>query len=491
MPQHPLRSTRHSSSPRSPRPGAAIARPAQLLSSEDRPTAVFAYNDRMAMGVYRAAAELGLRIPEDLSVVGFDDQELITRGLHPELTSVALPHFDMGFWAGETLADLLDGSWPPEPRRSGPVAHALPAGAPVFDCSRLICTHQALKGTRVHDFRRPGSGTSGSPTTASNSTCSSSRHHAPCTTPTGGTGARPSGTPCRATCGTGPRWPTRSCPQTARHSMTSRPGPGPWSEPPTARGTCSTRALTAPAAASYSGSVRQCRPTCTPGNAAPGVPVLEADPRWYERLTDGVWPDEAWRDPWVFADPSGDGWHMLVTARANDGEPRDRGVVGHARSRDLSTWTVQPPLSKPDAGFGQLEVLQVADVDGRSVLLFSCMTPQLSDSRLAEDGAGGIWAVNIDDHTGPFDISTAYRLHDESLYVGRLIQDTGRPLGPARLPQPRRQWRVRRRDRRSHSCHLGTRWPAPARSDLIASPARPTRPSPARKGNAHGCNADD
>jgi LacI family transcriptional regulator len=79
-----------------------------LLSGTDRPTAVFAYNDRMAMGAYRAAAEAGLRIPNDLSIVGFDDQQLITRGLYPELSSVALPHFDMGFWAGETLAQLLD-----------------------------------------------------------------------------------------------------------------------------------------------------------------------------------------------------------------------------------------------------------------------------------------------------------------------------------------------------------------------------------------------
>ena len=79
-----------------------------LLKLEERPTALFCYNDRMAMGAYRAAAELGLRIPEDLSVVGFDNQELITRGLFPELTSVALPHYDMGYWATETLTALLD-----------------------------------------------------------------------------------------------------------------------------------------------------------------------------------------------------------------------------------------------------------------------------------------------------------------------------------------------------------------------------------------------
>ena len=63
----------------------------------------------------------------------------------------------------------------------------------------------------------------------------------------------------------------------------------------------------------------------------PGSPVLESDPRWYERLPDELRLDEAWRDPWVFADPDGDGWHMLLTARACDGPADQRGVIGHAR----------------------------------------------------------------------------------------------------------------------------------------------------------------
>jgi LacI family transcriptional regulator len=67
------------------------------------------YNDRMAMGAYRAAAELGLNIPTDLSIVGFDDQAPIPRSLFPTLTTVALPHYDMGAWAVNTLADLLAG----------------------------------------------------------------------------------------------------------------------------------------------------------------------------------------------------------------------------------------------------------------------------------------------------------------------------------------------------------------------------------------------
>lgn len=80
-----------------------------LLDRPDRPSALFCYNDRMAMGAYRAATELGLRIPEDLSIVGFDNQELIAANLFPGLTTVALPHYEMGAWAVNTLVRLLRG----------------------------------------------------------------------------------------------------------------------------------------------------------------------------------------------------------------------------------------------------------------------------------------------------------------------------------------------------------------------------------------------
>jgi LacI family transcriptional regulator len=87
--------------------GLQVAR--QLLSATDRPTALFCFNDRMAMGAYHAAAELGLLIPQDLSVVGFDNQELIAEGLRPRLTTVALPHYEMGAWAVETLIAHIEG----------------------------------------------------------------------------------------------------------------------------------------------------------------------------------------------------------------------------------------------------------------------------------------------------------------------------------------------------------------------------------------------
>jgi LacI family transcriptional regulator len=81
-----------------------------LLTKSDRPTAIVCYNDRMAWGVYRAAAELGLSIPDDLSIVGFDDQAPIPESLFPKLTTIALPHYEMGAWAVETLLSLTEGS---------------------------------------------------------------------------------------------------------------------------------------------------------------------------------------------------------------------------------------------------------------------------------------------------------------------------------------------------------------------------------------------
>jgi LacI family transcriptional regulator len=81
----------------------------KLLSATDRPTALFCFNDRMAMGTYHAAAELGLLVPQDLSVIGFDNQELIAEGLRPTLTTVALPHYEMGAWAVETLIAQIEG----------------------------------------------------------------------------------------------------------------------------------------------------------------------------------------------------------------------------------------------------------------------------------------------------------------------------------------------------------------------------------------------
>lgn len=149
--------------------------------------------------------------------------------------------------------------------------------------------------------------------------------------------------------------------------------------------------------------------------------VLEARPPWYETLADGAWHDEAFRDPWVFPDPAGDGWHMLITARAPQGPVEGRGVIGHAWSADLRTWELREPLSAPsDAGFGQLEVLQAEIVDGRPVVIFSCLDDHATPAR--RGGGGGTWAVPAQSLLGPYDVDAAYPLTDERLYVGRLLR---------------------------------------------------------------------
>ncbi|WP_265522329.1 LacI family DNA-binding transcriptional regulator [Oerskovia flava] len=71
------------------------------LPADRRPTAIFCFNDRMAAGVYVAAHRRGLEIPRDLSVVGYDDQQLVAGELDPPLTTIALPHYEMGRWATE------------------------------------------------------------------------------------------------------------------------------------------------------------------------------------------------------------------------------------------------------------------------------------------------------------------------------------------------------------------------------------------------------
>lgn len=151
-------------------------------------------------------------------------------------------------------------------------------------------------------------------------------------------------------------------------------------------------------------------------------PVLEADPRWYERLSSGSWNDEAWRDPYVFADPTGDGWHMLITARVNHGEPFRRGVIGHARSADLLDWEVQPPLTEPGT-FGQLEVAQVAQVGEEFVLLFSCHDTEMPEESRAAIGGRGVWSVTGESLVGPFDTSKAALFDHDSLYAARLVED--------------------------------------------------------------------
>jgi LacI family transcriptional regulator len=80
------------------------------LRARDRNfTAVVAANDMLALGCYDAAAEIGLRIPQDISVTGFNDMPFLDK-LHPALTTVRIPHYQMGTQAARTLLARLNGA---------------------------------------------------------------------------------------------------------------------------------------------------------------------------------------------------------------------------------------------------------------------------------------------------------------------------------------------------------------------------------------------
>ncbi len=81
-------------------PSAGYRGTRQLMSLDNPPTAIFCQNDRMAIGCYEALKEMGKRIPEDISVIGYDDTETALH-LSPPLTSMILPSRAMGRWAIE------------------------------------------------------------------------------------------------------------------------------------------------------------------------------------------------------------------------------------------------------------------------------------------------------------------------------------------------------------------------------------------------------
>lgn len=111
--------------------GRAAGRRLLDRAEADRPTAIFCFNDQIAMGVYQAAAGLGLDVPRDCSVVGVDDLDLVAGALDPALTTIALPHREMGRWGMSTLLDLIDAA-------AGGGERATDAAAPVHLRCELV-----------------------------------------------------------------------------------------------------------------------------------------------------------------------------------------------------------------------------------------------------------------------------------------------------------------------------------------------------------------
>ena len=158
----------------------------------------------------------------------------------------------------------------------------------------------------------------------------------------------------------------------------------------------------------------------------PGNPVLTLDERWYDPLDLDLWHDQAWRDPWIYRHPGDNLFYAAFTARANHGPADARGVIGLARSPDLYSWEVLPPLTAPGE-FGYLEVPQLLEINGKWILLFSAPTEFHAQARLDRGlpQVSGTFCCLADSPDGPFDIARARILAADpvrSLYSGRMIQ---------------------------------------------------------------------
>ena len=90
-----------------------------LLAQDRPPTAIFCANDLMALGALEALKQLGKRVPEDVALIGYDDQE-ISRHTHPPLTTMLLPNYEMGRAAVDALLALVN-----RPQAGGPLRRPL------------------------------------------------------------------------------------------------------------------------------------------------------------------------------------------------------------------------------------------------------------------------------------------------------------------------------------------------------------------------------
>ena len=102
----------------------------EMVQQPNPPTAIFCGKDRIALGCYGALKDLGIRIPQDVAVVGFDNHIEFAEYLWPPLTTMQLPHYEMGKWAVSYLLDSKN-----EKRSPSPVQHKL--ACPIIERSSV------------------------------------------------------------------------------------------------------------------------------------------------------------------------------------------------------------------------------------------------------------------------------------------------------------------------------------------------------------------
>lgn len=157
-------------------------------------------------------------------------------------------------------------------------------------------------------------------------------------------------------------------------------------------------------------------------------PVVTADARWYEKQPEAHNKHEGWRDPDVVYDEKTGYYYMFMTARDKDGDPKARGCIGRARSKDLLHWEVLPPAASPRM-FTDMEVPSLHRHGDKWYLIFAVKEnwyspwyqqkiaprrPQTGELYFVSDSLDGEFHPIDDDHIL---IGTSDRQ-----YTGRIVQ---------------------------------------------------------------------
>lgn len=163
----------------------------------------------------------------------------------------------------------------------------------------------------------------------------------------------------------------------------------------------------------------------------PNNPLLEVDTRWYEPQSTEPRKERAWRDPYIVYSSDEQIYYMFLSARANTGPYDERGVIGLARSKDLLSWEVLPPVTSP-GDFAEMEVPQIVRINDRYYLLF-CAARHAA-ARLSLTGTTGWLGTHYlvaDKLTGPYRPLTDEPLVADTLgtyYAGKLVRDSAGTL---------------------------------------------------------------
>lgn len=154
-------------------------------------------------------------------------------------------------------------------------------------------------------------------------------------------------------------------------------------------------------------------------------PLLAVDTRWYESQSTELIGTQTWRDPHVVYASDEQVYYMFLSARINEGPHDGRAVIALARSADLLSWEVLPPVSI-SGDFTEMEVPQVVPINGRYYLLFCASRHAATRMSYSHNKSWvGTHYLVADKLTGPYSSLTDDPLLADATgtyYAGKLVQ---------------------------------------------------------------------